>query len=219
MNLTRNRIGFGLMTVLAIFIALTAVVPYLTFDPANFNNATQRYLNAATIAQIGLYAHMIGGGLALLIGPFQFMKGLRDRNRSLHRLLGRIYLISIALGGFSAFVIAPGAISGLSGTIGLSMLAVLWLFSAWKAYRHIRTGNTEAHRVWMIRNYALTFAAVTLRLWLGILIVAQLPILETQFAGNFDALFVEAYRVVMWLSWVPNLIVAEWIIQGRRARA
>lgn len=70
----------------------------------------------------------------------------------------------------------------------------------------------------MTRNYALTFAAVMLRLWLGVLIVSQEPRLETTYGGNFDALFVEAYRVVMWLSWVPNLIVAEWLINRRRAR-
>lgn len=212
----RKGFGLGVMTVLAIFIAIAAVAPYLNFDPSTFNNATARYLNETTIAQVGLYVHMFGGGLALLIGPFQFMARLRDRNRRLHRLLGRIYLISVALGGLSALVIAPGVISGLTGTIGLSMLGILWLFTGWMAYRRIRAGDIEAHREWMMRNYALTFAAVMLRLWLGILIMSQVPSLETSYAGDFDALFVEAYRVVMWLSWVPNLLVAEWLINRRR---
>jgi hypothetical protein len=83
------------------------------------------------------------------------------------------------------------------------------------AYINIRAGNIEAHRNWMTRNYALTFAGVMLRLWLGTLIATQLPLLETKYAGDFNNLFVEVYRVVMWLSWVPNLIVAEWIIQRR----
>jgi len=30
-------------------------------------------------------------------------------------------------------------------------------------------------------------------------------------------LFTEVYQVVMWLSWVPNLIVAEMLVQRRRA--
>jgi hypothetical protein len=67
------------------------------------------------------------------------------------------------------------------------------------------------------RSFALTFAAVTLRLWLGTLIATQLPFLQTRYAGDFDALFVEVYRVVMWLCWVPNLIIAEMIIQRRRS--
>ncbi|MBK9207725.1 MAG: DUF2306 domain-containing protein [Anaerolineales bacterium] len=80
----------------------------------------------------------------------------------------------------------------------------------------IRKGNVKSHREWMIRSFALTFAAATLRLWLGTLIATQLPFLQTRYSGDFDALFVEVYRVVMWLSWVPNLIVAEMIIQRRR---
>ena len=107
-------------------------------------------------------------------------------------------------------------ISGLVGEVGLMTLATLWLWTGLMAYINIRAGNVEIHRQWMIRNYALTFAAVTLRLWLGILIGTQIPLLETKYAGDFESLFVEVYRVVMWLAWVPNLIVAEMIVQKRR---
>jgi len=131
--------------------------------------------------------------------------------------MGRIYLIGILFGGLSAFLIAPGMISGLVGEFGLITLGVLWLWTGWNAYRNIRAGNKNIHREWMIRNYALTFSAVTLRLWLGILIGTQIPFLETKYSGDFDTLFVEVYRVVMWLAWVPNLIVAETIVQRRRA--
>ncbi len=216
-NMTRNRIGFGLMTVLAILIAISAVAPYTSFDPSNFNNATAHYLNAAVFTQLNLYIHIFASGLALIIGPFQFVKRLRERgNRTLHRWMGRVYLLCILLGGLSALVIAPGVISGLTGTFGLSMLAVLWLYTGWMAYRSIRAGHIDSHREWMIRNYALTFAAVTLRLWLGVLIMSQLPALESTYNNNFDALFVEAYRVVMWLSWIPNLLIAEWIVHRPR---
>lgn len=45
--LSSFRTGWGieLVTILAVLIALVAVGPYLTFDTANFNNATARYLN------------------------------------------------------------------------------------------------------------------------------------------------------------------------------
>ncbi len=133
--------------------------------------------------------------------------------------MGRIYLVSILLGGLSAFIIAPGMISGLVGEVGLLSLAVLWLLTGWNAYRSIRAGNIKSHREWMIRSFALTFAAATLRLWLGTLIATQLPFLQTKYGGDFDALFVEVYRVVMWLCWVPNIIFAEWFIQRRKSQA
>ncbi len=208
---------WGLMAFLAIAVTLVAVAPYVTLNPANFNNATARYAHETPIRYAGLFVHAFSSGLALLLGPFQFLKGLRQRRPNLHRWMGRLYLVGILLGGVSALVIAPGIISGLVGQIGLSMLGVLWLVTGWMAYASIRAGNVTAHREWMTRSFALTFAAVTLRLWLGILIGTQIPSLQTAYHGDFNALFVEAYRVVMWLCWVPNLIVAEWIIQRRRA--
>jgi len=64
----------------------------------------------------------------------------------------------------------------------------------------IRRGDVTGHREWMVRNFALTFAAVTLRLWLPTLTAAT---------GSF----IEAYRTVAWLCWVPNAIVAEIILR------
>jgi hypothetical protein len=55
----------------------------------------------------------------------------------------------------------------------------------------------------MTRNYALTFAGVTLRLWLPIF-------------GGFGIEFLTGYLIVSWLCWIPNLFVAQWIIIKRR---
>lgn len=206
---------WGLLTFLAISIGVVAVAPYATLNAANFNNATARYATASPLQFVGLFVHAFSGGVALVLGPFQFLTGLRNRRPTLHRWIGRLYLVCILFGGLSAFVIAPGIISGLVGEVGLMALAGLWLWTGFMAYTRIRAGQVEAHRQWMIRNFSLTFAAVTLRAWLGILIATQVPVLDTKYGGDFEALFVEVYRVVMWLAWVPNLIVAELLIHRR----
>ena len=215
-NIFKNNLPWGLMTFFAVAVTFVAVAPYVTLNSANFNNATMRYATETPIRFASLFIHAFSSGIALLLGPFQFLNGLRQRRPVLHRWIGRLYLVSILFGGLSAFVIAPGIISGLVGQVGLSLLGVLWLWTGWNAYSAIRAGKVALHREWMIRNFGLTFAAVTLRLWLGILIGTQVPLLDVKYGGDFDALFVEAYRVVMWLCWVPNLIVAEWIVQRRR---
>ena len=216
MNPVLRRLPFGIFALLAIGVGLAAVLPYATFDPANFNNATRRFAIETPLRQLNLYLHAFGGGLALLLGVTQFMTRLRVRRPVLHRWLGRVYLIAVTLAGLSAFVIAPGTRGGLSGEVGLLMLAVLWLITGFMAYRTIRRGDVAQHREWMLRNYALTFGAVTLRLWLGVLIMTQVPQLMTRYGGNFDALFDTVYPVVMWLAWVPNLIVMEWWLNRRR---
>ena len=59
---------------------------------------------------------------------------------------------------------------GLPTHFGFGMLAVLWLFTTAMAYRRVLQGKIQSHREWMIRSFALTFAAVTLgsgfRSWL-----------------------------------------------------
>ncbi len=215
-NSFKKNFPWALMAFLAVGVTIVALAPYITFNSENFNNATTRYETESTLRYAGLFVHAFSGGVALILGPFQFLDGFRKRRQNLHRWMGRIYLLGILLGGLSAFIIAPGMISGLVGEFGLISLAILWLWTGAMAYRSIRNGDVESHREWMIRNFALTFAAATLRLWLGTLIATQLPFLQTKYAGDFDALFVEAYRVVMWLCWVPNLIIAEMIVQRRR---
>ena len=79
---------------------------------------------------------------------------------------------------------------------GFAALAVCWLHTAIRALVAILAGDVVAHRRWMVRNFALTFAAVTLRLYLPAAMVSGVP---------FEA----AYPAIAWLCWVPNLLAAE----------
>ncbi len=143
--------------------------------------------------------HVIGGGIVIIIGGFQFWPKLRRGHINLHRWLGRIYLTSVLIGGFGGLVIAPSSDGGLVAHFGFGMLAILWLFTGWHAYICIRRGNIDSHRAWMMRNFALTFGAVTLRIYLGIFNVAGVE-------------FADSYPTVAWLAWVPNLVLVEWYL-------
>ena len=98
---------------------------------------------------------------------------------------------------------APLAYGGVISQSGFTVLAILWLFSGGMAYKHIRNREIEQHRDWMARNYALTFAGVMLRLWMPTFVMAGVD-------------FTAGYIVTAWLCWVPNLIVAHWMIHRRR---
>ena len=78
------------------------------------------------------------------------------------------------------------------------------------------TGGIDAHQAWAIRTFALTFAAVTLRLWLPALIAVQVPFYAGDLTGqSADRLFRNAYDAVPFLCWLPNLVVAEVMIRRR----
>ncbi len=146
--------------------------------------------------------HVVGGAVALLLGPFQFLGKLRAKRPALHRWSGRLYVAGIAAGSVGGLYMAQYSYGGAVTHAGFGLLAILWFATTAMALRAILSGDVAAHRRWMIRSYALTFAAVTLRLWLPGL-AAALP-------------FETAYQVVSWLAWVPNLLVVEaWLRLGR----
>lgn len=147
--------------------------------------------------------HIAGGIGALLAGPWQFSHRLRTRNLNLHRWMGRFYLMEVALGSIAGFGMAVVSQEGLPTHLGFGILAVLWFATGLQAYRMVRSGNIAAHRQWMIRNFALTLAAVTLRQYMPFML----------FALHWP--FPRAYITVSWLCWVPNLLVAEWMVRRR----
>ena len=142
----------------------------------------------------------------MLAGPWQFSARLRARNLRLHRWLGRFYLIEVALGSLAGLAMSFVSEEGLPTHLGFGILAVLWFFTGLQAYRMVLQGNLTAHRQWMIRNFALTLAAVTLRNWLPLMLFA------------FHWSFRTCYITVSWLCWIPNLLVAEWLLGRAKSR-
>ena len=158
---------------------------------------------------VGLYIHAFAIMCPLIIGPVQFFlrrltpEARRAKYLPLHRWLGRIYVTGALIGGLVGLYLAIFAFGGFVSALGFGFLAVLMITSTSIAYIRIREGNEFSHKEWMTRSYALIFAAVTLRLLLGI------------FQGAFGIEAMPAYQATAWFSWVPNLIVAE-IINIRR---
>lgn len=206
---TPRKIGWQLMVASSITIFAYAMLFYVLtpiLTPRGF--AYQVYPGLGEILQShpwGLYIHIVPSMLALVLGPFQFHQGLRERHRSIHRAMGRTYLVSILIGGLGAFYIAQFSFAGIGSRLGFSVLAVLLLFTGYMAYTHIRRREIQTHREWMMRNYALIFAAVTLRIYI-----------RTFFALGYN--LPDFHALNAWLCWVPNLIFVEWLIRRGRSR-
>ncbi len=211
----RTRTAYGWILLSALAIAVLAPLPYwlapLGALAANGQELAANYADRSAAVRLAFYAHIGAGGLALLLSPLQFLPGLRVRAPRLHRVVGRVVLGSIAVGGVSGLVLAPLNLAGPVGTAGFGLLAVLWVAFAATALRAVRRGDVATHRRWMVRAFALTYAAVTLRLWLGVLIAAQMGLAGVPEQTAFD----RAYLLVPFLSWVPNLLVAELYLATR----
>jgi len=149
------------------------------------------------------YTHIIFEGVALLTGWSQFSKRLSNRNLSLHRVLGKIYVASVVVSSIAGLFIAFFTSGGIASVLGFGSLALLWLLSILKAYTSILKKDIGQHEKWMIRNYALTFAAVTLRICL--------PFSQAVLHADF----LTSYRIISSLCPVPNLIAAELIVRKK----
>jgi uncharacterized membrane protein len=148
-----------------------------------------------------VYVHVFGSAVALGLGPLQFWSRLRARRPRFHRWCGRLYLgAGVLVGGLAGLYIALHAFGGLPARLGFAALAAAWLFTGMRAFLAIRVRDIEAHRRWMVRNFALTLAAVTLRLWVPAAVASGIA-------------FEVAYPAIAWLCWVPNLLLAEVLLR------
>jgi uncharacterized membrane protein len=190
------------MLILCWAVAIWSIAGYATLDPARFfPEQRETYLQHLLIVA----AHTLASPIALLSGPLQFHAGLRKRRPRLHRACGIIYLGAVSVGGLAAIPLASVAYGYPSTRAGFALLAALWLGTAAMALYCIRKRDVAAHQRWVIRNFSLTLAAVTLRLWVGGL------------TSLTDVGFELAYAAAAWCSWIPNLLIAEGLLRGGKA--
>jgi len=149
-----------------------------------------------------LLLHIVGGTVALFVGPFQLWSGLRDSHRLIHRWTGRVYVAGVLLGGGTAFYLSFFSQSRSFG-VALVALGVAWWFTVSTAVIAIKRHRIEAHKAWMIRGYVVTFSFVTFRM------LIDMPLWS--FAGQ------SRLAVVLWLSWVAPLAVAEALLRLGRS--
>lgn len=152
-------------------------------------------------------AHFFGAGLALLLVPLQLSQGVRRRWPALHRLGGWLSAAAILIGGLSGLSLAQHAQGGWPSTAGFTTLSLLWLGVTGNGIRLAIRGDIARHRRWMACSMAMTSAAVTLRVMLGV------------GAGMLQLPFMTVYVTAAWASWLFNLAVClAWLHFAERRR-
>jgi uncharacterized membrane protein len=190
-----RRFGFFTMSLLSVLTVVYAAVTY-GFGPGGAQLSAETQNNFSSHA-FGLGVHIFASAFTLLLGPVQLSSTFRKRWPAAHRLIGRTYLgVGVLVGGIAGLYMSTFAAGGMTAKLGFACLAIAWLVTGYKGYRSARTGNIVEHRRWMIRNYAVSFAAISFRLGLSLALVLALPI---------DV----AYPALTWLCWIINLVVAQ----------
>ncbi|WP_343485575.1 DUF2306 domain-containing protein [Allomuricauda sp. d1] len=201
MKTIKNKAAWFVFAFLAIGVGLYPLMYLMAGGKFGVLFAKSTELLANNLWNLGFYGHITFGGIALMTGWSQFSKKLRNKRLQLHRNLGKTYVFTVLISGICAVYIGFYATGGWATSLGFILLGLVWLSTTLSAYFAIRRKDIVMHQKMMMYSYAACFAAVTLRLWL--------PILHHVVFGEFLA----AYKVVAWLCWVPNLMVAHFLVR------
>jgi len=204
LNIIKTTLAYFILCIATILMA-QMIVLYASFDDkVGFLAFKQEYLPNLTW-KICFYVHVFSSLFCLLAGFTQFSTHIQIHYTNIHRIIGKLYVGNILFVNFpTALVMAYYANGFLPSKIAFFILDVLWFGFTLKALIEIRKGNIESHTNYMMRSYALTFSAITLRTWK--IILSYIFIIDP----------LTLYMIDSWLGFVPNLLIAEFIIWNRR---
>jgi uncharacterized membrane protein len=195
---TLNYLAWSFILVFAVYYVLNNAFRYFDFSSAAYRIDLKPF-------QLSLFIHIVGGILALLLGPLQFSDRLRKKLPRVHRTVGKVYLIAILISAPLAIYLGIAHVLLASkdyvGGVGISSMGFAWLCTAAMAYVAIRNRNFVQHKEWMIRNYVITFGFVTIRL------IIELTM------KNFTIEFLQIRAIATWASWAFPLLITEFILQ------
>ena len=202
----RAHSSYLLLLVLAFFSALMLQIT-LQYVPVRLDVAflqiKQQYIHIIPW-RIAFFTHVFTAMFVLIAGFTQFSQFILRHYKKWHRVIGKLYVIDVLfITGPASFIMALLANGGIPSRMAFTLLAILWIYTTARAWQTAMAKQFTAHKAWMMRSYALTLSAITLRTWKWLLIAL------------FHLRPLNAYMIVAWMGFVPNLIFVEWLIRRK----
>lgn len=144
---------WAVMGVMTISVILYSEVPFLQYPERHPLLRADIWI---------LIPHILGGTLALILGPLQFSSRLRRSNLKLHRMIGRVYVYSVFVAAPIGIVMAAHSHNRMF-TLAISIQSGTWLVTTVAAFLCARNRQIQQHREWMVRSYAVTFTFIATR--------------------------------------------------------
>lgn len=187
----------------ASYLLLLLSLPYLEIRRGIDFLKTKQLIYHIKHWRYSFYIHVFTSILIITSGLLQFSKTILTKYTKIHRISGFIYLaVMLLISGPAALVMSFYANGGYPAQTSFVILSLLWIGTSFLAYHFVRKKDYERHGKWMVRSYALTLSAVSLRLY---------SYLFDVFHFTMDP--VDLYILLSWLSWTLNLVIAEILIK------
>ena len=151
------------------------------------------------------YVHVYSLLFVLVAGFTQFSKSILQKVKQIHRAFGWLYFaVALLLSAPSGIFMGFYANGAWHTRLSFILLGALWFAFTLKALVAIKNKQIKIHQNFMQRSFALALSAVTLRLW-KVIIVACL-----------DTAPMDTYKIIAWLGWIPNILIAEYLIRRKK---
>lgn len=181
-------------------------LPYFSFSK-DFDFIQERsFLFESSFYNACFYIHITAGALCIGTALIQFSRYILKKSKAIHRISGKIYVaVVLFMGAPTGLYMAFFAKGSFWERCLFMFMAIWWFITTLYGLTTIHKRNVVAHKVWMIRSYAMAMTAVTFRVYYIILYLLDWTLLEN-------------YQFSLWISVIGNMLVAEWIVyrQSRR---
>ena len=180
------------------YIMANIIFPYTSFRWDVDFLLTKQHLLHVDYYRLAFYAHIFSSLFVLCSGAFLFSNFVLKKYPKLHRWMGKIYIgLLLLVSAPSGLVMGFHANGGWMVQLSFFILAPLWWWFTFQGYATARNKKFKAHQIWMMRSYALTLSAISLRVYqllLGSFLIID-PVVQ--------------YVLVSWASWLGNLVFVE----------
>jgi hypothetical protein len=189
-----------------VWLMIDLSLPYFNFESDTDFLVTKQRIIHIKHWRYSFYLHVMFSVFSLIAGLSQFSNYILKKHKRLHRIMGYVYVIDVLLlAGPTGLIMGFYANGGIWAKLSFVILSLLWMIFTALSFKKALDKNFRSHKNWMIRSYALTLSAITLRL-----LAMLLP-------NWFRIEAFAEYTLIAWLSWTLNLLIAELIIYFRRS--
>jgi len=197
---------FWLPVVVFSLLLVYNTLPYFSFSKEFSFIEERTVLFQNSFYKSCFYIHIFAGMFCISTALIQFSRAILKKAKAIHRWSGKVYVFVVLFLGAPTGLYMSFFAKGSYWERALFMfMALFWFFTTMKGLQNILKKNVLAHKVWMIRSYAMAMTAVTFRVYHLIFYL-------------MDWNHLKNYEISLWISVIGNMLIAEWIIY-RKSRS
>ena len=175
-------------------------LPYFSFNKEFSFIEERSFLFQSGLYSVCFYIHIFAGSVCILTALIQFSRYILKKSKAIHRWSGKVYVaVVLFLGAPTGLYMSFFAKGSFWERLLFMFMAAVWFITTLYGLSTIHKRNIVAHKVWMMRSYAMAMTAVTFRVYHIVFYLLDWGHLEN-------------YELSLWISVLGNMLFAEWII-------